>query len=189
MTDDTTNDDAELAAAELDDLKDRAAAAGLKFHPNIGYENLSAKYQEFMEAKEVASAPPAPAPVVAETAGQTRNRVKLKQTALVHIRVSCMNPNKKEWEGEVFTVSNAAVGTLKKYVPFDADWHVPYMIYTMIKERECQIFRTVKDSRGNASRTGKLIKEFGVEVLPDMTPAELKALAQRQAMASGTAAA
>jgi hypothetical protein len=40
----------------------------------------------------------------------------------------------------------------------------------------------VKDSRGNNVRKGKLIKEFAIEVLPQLTEAELKEMARRQAM-------
>ena len=74
---------------------------------------------------------------------------------------------------------------MKKYVPFNADegWHVPTIIYKQLVNRECQVFTTVRDARGNASRKGKLIKEFAIEVLPQLTPDELQELARRQAMA------
>ena len=49
-------------------------------------------------------------------------------------------------------------------------------------QRQCQVFTTVRDRRGNASRKGKLIKEFSIEVLDPLTEDELKELAQRQAM-------
>ena len=96
-----------------------------------------------------------------------------------------MNPNKKEWEGEIITAGNAGVGTFKKYIPFNADegWHVPNIIYQVLKGRECQVFSTVTGPRGNKFRKGKLIKEFAIEVLPPLTEDELKDLAQRQAMA------
>ena len=70
-------------------------------------------------------------------------------------------------------------------MPFNADagWHVPRIIYQQLAERQCQIFTTVTDSRGNKSRKGKLIREFAIEMMPNLTPAELHELAQRQAMA------
>jgi len=56
-----------------------------------------------------------------------------------------------------------------------------------MEERQCQIFVTGKpDIHGQKPREGKLIKEFAIEILPNLTAAELKALAQRQAMAGGT---
>lgn len=106
-------------------------------------------------------------------------------TKLVRIRVTCMNPAKKEWEGEIFTVGNSVIGTHKRFVPFNADegWHVPQIMLDMIKNRECQVFITEKSKHGVSVRRGKLIKEFAVEVLPPLTEEELKDLAQRQAMA------
>jgi len=96
-----------------------------------------------------------------------------------------MNPNKKEWEGEMFTVSNSVVGTFKKYVPFNNEdgWHVPTIIYKMLKDKQCQIFHTVKNSRGAKVRKGKLIKEYAIELLPDLTLPQLQELAQKQALA------
>ena len=95
-----------------------------------------------------------------------------------------MNPAKKEWEGEIFSCGNTTVGSFTKYVPFNADdgWHVPEMIYKMIRDRQCQVFYTVTDDKGNKIRRGKLIREFAVEKLPPLTPEELHELAQRQAM-------
>ena len=96
-----------------------------------------------------------------------------------------MNPMKNEWPGEIFTTGNDVVGTFKKYVPFNADdgWHVPHIIYEMIRDRQCQVFTTTRTKNGVGVRQGKLIKEFAVEVLSDLTEAELAELAQRQAMA------
>ena len=112
-------------------------------------------------------------------------RRRKEANELIRIRVTCMNPNKREWDGEIFTTGNSTLGTLKKYVPFNADegWHVPRAIYNQIIERQCQIFVTKKDSRGNTTKEGKLIKEFAVEVLPNLTVEELEELARKQAMA------
>ena len=44
------------------------------------------------------------------------------------------------------------------------------------------MFVTVKDSRGNSIRKGKLIKEFAIDVLPPLTADELKEMARRQAL-------
>jgi len=187
MTDEQNNDAAELAAEELDSLKERAKQLGVDFHPSIGYEKLSVKVKDFLVAKE-AEKPEEPAPVVAAplTGNARLVRMKRDMSALVRIRVTCMNANKREWEGEFFSVGNRVVGQIQKYVPYDHIFHVPQMILTMIQERKCQVFYTVTDHRGNKSRKGKLIKEFGIEILPQLTTNELKELAQRQAMANGT---
>ena len=169
---------------ELISLKQRADLLGLSFHPSIGLEKLREKVnavlasQEETKPEEVAQDP------VTETLDQKRRRLRDEAAKLVRIRVTCMNPNKKEWEGEIITAGNAGVGTFKKYIPFNADegWHVPNIIYQVLKSRECQVFYTVTGPQGNKFRKGKLIKEFAIEVLPPLTEEELKDLAQRQAM-------
>lgn len=167
---------------ELTTLKARADLLGISYHPSIGVEKLREKINAAVEPKAdevpVASAE-------SETPGQKRARLQREAAELVRVRVSCMNPFKKEWEGEIITTGNTAVGTYKKYVPFNTEdgWHIPRIIYNQLVQRECQIFVTVRDSRGNTSRKGKMIKEFAIEVLPPLTTEELAELARRQAMA------
>ncbi len=171
--------------AELASLKTRADLLGVKFHPSISVEKL----REKLNAALVTEAPVPDEPVVVaavpeETLVQRRFRKKREANTLVRIRVTCMNPAKKDWAGEIFTSGNSLVGSFTKFVPFNADegWHVPNIIVEQIKERQCQIFVPVKDARGNTTRKGKMIKEFAIEVMPDLTPDELAELARRQAM-------
>lgn len=170
-------------------LKAKADKMGLSYHPNIGLEKLREKVTAHLNGTPEAPEAPA-APVVAEapaeeSPGARKLRKKREAGELVRIRVTCMNPNKKDWDGEIFTASNAVVGTFKKYVPFNADegWHVPRIIYNMITQRQCQVFVTRKGPRGISTKEGKMIREFAVEVLPMLTEEELHDLAQRQAMA------
>lgn len=107
--------------------------------------------------------------------------------ALKRIQVTCMNPMKKEWAGEILSVGSAKLGTFKKYVPFNnTPYHVPKIIYDMMKERKCTQFYTVKqkDGRGGDIRKGKLIPEFNIIDLPPLTPKELEHLANQQALAA-----
>jgi len=191
---------------ELESLKKRADQMGLKYHHKVGLVKLKKAVNAALKPQT-----PEPTPSIAEakeaisvdltreeqairnakvTPIKTVANMSPKEAAsrLVRIRVNCMNPNKTEWEGEIFTVSNRFFG-FKKYVPFNNDegWHVPYMIYAHLKERKCQIFYNQKDDRGNSTRTGKLIHEFAVEVMDPLTSDEMQELAQRQAMASGSA--
>ena len=170
------SDDLAVPADELTILKARADQLGISYHPSIGLEKL----REKVNARLAPSEPEAEA----SSENQERQRLVMEASKLVRIRVTCMNPQKKEWDGEIFTVGNSAVGTFKKFVPFNADdgWHVPHIIFEALQARECQIFVTVTDSRGNAVRKGKLIKEFAIEVLPPLTKEELADLAVRQAM-------
>lgn len=172
----------ELKQDEREALKDRLDQLGVKYHPATGVEKLRALVEKALSDDEPEEEVVTEA--VKESPMQRRNRLRDEASKLVRIRVTCMNPNKKEWQGEIFTVSNSVVGTFKKYVPFNAEdgWHVPDIIYKQIKNRKCQTFVTVPGPRGAKVRKGKLISEFAVEVLPPLTEEELKDLAQQQAM-------
>lgn len=171
---------------ELTSLKARADLLGITYHPSIGLEKLRDKVNAAVTSTG-ADVENEAKPQLNEN--EERAAVQRKAVELVRIRVTCMNPAKKEWEGEIFTTGNSVVGTIKKFVPFNVDegWHVPRMILEMLQQRECQVFTTVRDGRGNTTRRGKIIKEFAVEVLPPLTEAELKELAQRQAMSGSVA--
>lgn len=180
---DIENDDLTTAVDELTSLKARADLMGISYHPSIGVEKLREKINAALTPKK--DGEPTEAAEGEESESAKRTRLHREASELVRIRVSCMNPFKKEWEGEIITTGNSVVGTYKKFVPFNIEegWHVPRIIYEQLISRECQIFVTVRDSRGNTSRKGKLIKEFAVELLPTLTPEELAELARRQAMA------
>ena len=188
MTEENTQ---EAAPDELQLLKNRADQMGLKYHPSIGIDklrdkvNLALKQQDAPIPEAEKPIPDNVAPLV-KTQAQKNSEMRREAGRLIRVRVNCMNPNKKDYEGEIFTVSNSVVGTFKKYVPYNNEegWHIPKMIYDHLIERECQIFYTTNGPRGEKIRKGKLIKEFAIEVLDPLTGEELQKLAQRQAMAN-----
>ncbi len=196
------SNDNETVQDELASLMARADLMGVKYHPSIGLEKLREKINAAIESTgdevnedkaveqaQVASDTVSATPVAAETQLQYHARKKREANELVRVRVTCMNPAKAEWDGEIFTAGNSLIGSLTKYVPFNNEegWHVPRIIYHMMRDRQCQIFVNAKDSRGNTTRQGKLIKEFGIEVLPELTVDELAELAQRQALSNAIA--
>lgn len=179
---------AQLAATELENLKSRAEKLGVKFHPSISAEKLREKIKAHQADGEGEAGEDEPkAEDTTENPSLKKLRLKREALKLVRVRITCMNPAKKEWEGEIITVANNAVGTVKRYVPFNTEdgWHVEHILLEQLRQRQCQIFVTEKDSRGNKVRKGKLIREFAIEVLPPLTEEELAELAQRQALAKG----
>lgn len=181
---DNQEDDVIEMPSELDSLKAKADLLGVSYHPSIGAEKLREKINAALSGQDGGKVE-APVKAAGETESERKARKRREASELIRIRVTCMNPFKNEWEGEIFTAGNAAVGTFKKYVPFNADegWHVPRIIYNQMVERQCQVFVTRKDERGRSIREGKLIKEFAIEVLDPLTTDELAELARRQAMA------
>jgi hypothetical protein len=195
MSDEIMNDEVEdTVLDELTTLKARADMMGIKYHHNAGVEklktliNLKLEGKEGGDIKEDRTDYPknTKVEVLTEEEFQKLSMKERKRNvgSLIRIRVTCMNPNKKSWEGEIISVGSAKLGTYKKFVPFNAEdgWHVPYIIYEALKERKCSIFTTSKDEKGRPVQKSKLIPEFSIEVLPPLTKKELEELARKQAM-------
>lgn len=197
MTEENTNENEVAGPDELTLLKERAAIMGITHHPSIGVEKLKIKINDALAAGK--TEPNVKAPINEPLPVHERKRPKLSEAdikrmyhsrlrkeanRLVRIRLTCMNPNKKNWPGEVFTISNSVIGTVKKFVPFNAEegYHVPQVIYDHLKNRKYQQFSTVKYPNGLQKKVGKLVKEFAIEKLDPLTEAQLKDLAERQAM-------
>lgn len=182
---DTVNDDLGELPDELTTLKARADLLGITYHPSIGLEKLRDKINNAVTKDEpVVAEAAAEEDPEAETESQMRTRLRQEANKLIRVRLSCMNPDKKDWDGEIITTGNAVVGTFTKFVPFNNEegWHIPQIIYQQLINRQCQIWTSDRDSRGNAIRKSKMIKEFSIEVLPDLTHDELQELARRQAL-------
>lgn len=184
--------DEEVVVDELTELKQRADLMKIPYHPSIGLEKLREKVNKAIEnqapdddGEEEVKEEKKAGKAKKESEHDERVRLRNEAMRLVRIRLTCMNPMKKEWNGEIFSVGNNAVGTIKKFVPFNAEegWHVPHILYEMLRDRQCQVFSTGRTKNGVQFRQSKLIKEFAIEVLEPLSEEELHDLAQRQAMA------
>lgn len=120
-----------------------------------------------------------------------REKLIKENMKLVRLRIVNLDPKKKDLPGEIFTVANEYIGTIRKYVPFgevtEGGYHVPHCIYKMLKSRKFLSIRTRRDPRRNGEEIieQNWVPEFALEVLPQLTPAELKDLATAQAAAGG----
>lgn len=194
MTDQTDNEldtGTELPVIDaLTSLKQRADLMGVSYHPSIGIDKLREKINAKLNGEpEVADAKPvlAKAEIEEESEGQRRARLKKEANRLVRVNITCMNPLKKEWHGEILTAGNSVVGMFRKFIPFNTTdgYHVPQILLSQLQERQCQVFYNEKSHRGVTVRRGKLIKEFAIEMLTPLTEDELKELGRRQAMEAG----
>lgn len=200
---------------ELTMLKERARMMGIPFSNNISVETLKAKIEAKMNGEpdplqktdslddgstnapvqqtqpqttvQPLQDPAAPVQKV-ETLRQKLVRENMK---LVRLRIVNLDPKKKDLPGEIFTVANEYLGTVKKYVPFgevtEDGYHVPYCIYKMMKARKFLNIRTYKDRKNNNQIRVEQnwAPEFALEVLPPLTKDELARLATAQAAAGG----
>ena len=149
---------------ELELLKERATDMGITFNANIGVDKL----REKVNAKLATPTEPVKTGVAA---------LKAEALKLVRIRITCLNPNKKEFEAEYFKAGNSLISTVTRIVPFEIETHVEQIIFNAIKARQVAYVRNEKNSEGHMVPVRKLRNEFQVEVLPPLTEAELKKLA------------
>ena len=193
---------------ELDLLKQRATLMGITFSNNIGEETLRqriADKQAELEAaasgeqnnegevnqqpeqKEVNALEAGASPKETTTERQLtlREKIRQEQMRLVRVRITCLDPKKKDLPGEILTVANEYLGTVRKFIPFgevtDDGYHIPYCLYKMLDARKFLNIRTFKDRRTGTVRVESgYVKEFALEVLDPLTPAELAKLATAQ---------
>ena len=143
------------------------------------------KKKKLLQSKKTAT--------VDDTSGSTENpaqraaRLRNEALKLVRVNVMCMNPSKKEWDGEIISVSNRFIGTVKKFVKFNTEdgYHIPQAILNVLEARQFQTFVTKTNDKGMKYREGKLVPEFNIQKLPALTQEELDELARKQAAADG----
>lgn len=184
------------AADELSLLKQRARMMGIGFSNNIGLQALRQK----IEAKQNEVEDEVEDLVANQTnplTGDEPNKPKMtirqlmvqEELKLIRLRITNLDPKKKDLPGEIFTVANEYLGTVRKFVPFgevtDNGYHVPNCIYQMMKERKFLNIRTRKSSTGKIYVEKTMAQEFALEVLPPLSKTELERLANAQA-AAGT---
>ena len=202
------NDDLQMPT-EMDLLKQRATLMGIAFSNNIGEETLRQRIadkqaeldaaasgeqndeeeeEEQPEQKEVNALESATASTQEATNERPltlREKICLEQLRLVRVRITCLDPKKKDLPGEILTVANEYLGTVRKFIPFgevtDDGYHIPYCLYKMLDARKFLNIRTFKDRRTGTVRVESgYVKEFALEILDPLTPAELAKLANAQ---------
>lgn len=191
----------EQAVDELTLLKERAKVMGIPFSNNISLETLRKRVADKMEGKDEAPEvnaltgdPEIAQAMAAKPLNQKANAVALRklmyaqQMRQVRVRVTNMDPKKKDLPGEIWTVANEYLGTVRKFVPYgeqtDDGFHIPYCLYRLLDSKRFLHIRDVKDRTTGIVRQDKVwAKEFSLDVLPTLTQAELDRLAAAQAAA------
>lgn len=191
----------ETAVDELALLKERAKQMGIPFSNNISLETLRKRISDKMEGKDVPEVNPltgdaeiaaitsAPAKLDAkQNALALRKMMQREQMKLVRVRITNMDPKKKDLPGEIWTVSNEYLGNVRKMIPYgeqtDDGYHIPYCLFRLLQSKRFLHIRTVKDRVTGLERQEKQwVKEFSLDVLPDLTKEELTRLAAAQAAA------
>ena len=145
------------------------------------------------EAKTITSALN---PLVGDKAGEIPAKQKTKRQRviddamrLIRVRITNLDPKKKELHGEILCVGNRYIGTVKKFIPYgeltDNGYHIPKVLFDELDSRKFLHIRTTRNKQnGQIEVKTSYAKEFALEVLPPLTQEELARLAAAQSAAS-----
>ena len=192
----------EAAVDELTLLKERAKQMGIPFSNDISLETLRKRIADKMEGEDEPEVNPlagdseiaaittdAPKKLDAkQNALALRKLMHREQMKLVRVRITNMDPKKKDLPGEIWTVANEYLGNVRKMIPYgeqtDDGFHIPYCLFRLLQSKRFLHIRTVKDRvTGLERQENQWVKEFSLDVLPDLTKEELARLAAAQAAA------
>lgn len=184
----------EAAAFEAETKKlvrEQGKILGVKFAPNASLETM---VEELKAARALIL--DAPAPVAAPedtvspeaTAYLEMKELRLDLMKLVRIKISCLNPAKTDLPGEILTIHNDVVGTVKKFIPYNEAgeaYHVPNILLKMLQRKQfLQIKEPPKGSRAPATK--RLVREYSIEILDQLTERELGDLRKAQNAAASS---
>lgn len=157
---------------EKEVLMARADKLGISYSNNIGLETLrkriEAKLDEADKAEEEVKHTPSPL--------QKKRKEALQ---LVRVNITSMENTKNNLSGEIFTVSNNVIGTVKRYIPFGQDWHIERIFLDTLREKQFQRFTSVNTTNGSVRRA-MLVPAYAIQELPPLTEKELDELRKSQ---------
>ena len=181
----------EQTKTELELLQEQATIMGITFSKKAGVAALKEKIAAKMNGEsieddevEVEQTPTKQTLTKAETEAKQRKEIYNEAMKLVRIHVSCMNPAMSEVPGAIFAVANEYIGNVRKYVPFtghDDGWHVPNCIYQLLLSKQFTTTRTQRDPITKREvQVPVTLKEFNIQVLPQLTEEELELMKKAQ---------
>ena len=159
--------------SERELLLERAAAMGLEVPDNIPTEKLKSVIEKKLGTTSTKEESKEEQESDYETAFK-------EATKLIRCRVVPNDVLKRDWDGEIITVSNAVIGTIKKYVQFNEPYHLPNIIYLTLLDAKYQNTGGAKKVNDVAVEPGKLVPAYNIEVLPPLRAEELEQLRQSQ---------
>lgn len=180
-----TTEDTEIN--ERDYWKEQANIRGVSYPNNVPTQKLKELVQAKIAEQE------------AMTTGGTRGRNSLEAlapevlrnideaTALVRFTIHTLDPSKQDWTGITVTAGNANFSPVRRTIPLNAPvWHAERILVELLKSmqyahRKSERHPRLKTHVDNLTKA-KYLPCFKIVELPPLTPEELKALAEQQAL-------
>lgn len=167
MTDTKTKEIKEMT--ELEILQAQAELLGIPFRKNTPAKTLRESIKEALAVSEDDS-------VMTEA---KRKEMEDESLKLMRVIISPRASHMQDQQGQLFTIGNAYLGMHTKYVLFNEEYHIPFILYNHIKNQQAQIFVS-KTVKGQKVRESKLIPAYNVTDLEPLTKEELAELARIQ---------
>ena len=175
---------------KINELRELCDKYGIDYAPQAGEKRLQELLDEYYKQAEVmdSAAPKAKETVEDEpkekvqSVREKRNEIKKKALALVRFRCTCNDPMFKKWKGNFYQVENKAIGTVKKYIPFNnKPYHAPEVLVKFLESQVYQDFEEHTDRNGVKHRKPLMKPRFNIERMAPLTKKELEDLAKTQA--------
>ena len=165
-----------LADVRTKEYKEDPKDSELQVTGNVKHRSLPGSTPESRAAKEKH---------IADINTMTAEKAAMK---LVRVVVTPNDPLMVNYPGLIFTVGMSGINNgrmIKKFVPFSNEdgWHIPTIILRQVESAEMQKFKTITRPDGEKVLEPYLTKKFNVQILPDLTNAEIKRLADQQTTA------
>ena len=151
---------------------------GLEIHPNTKVENMVTMVNQGLIYK-YGDADDAP---MVEEVVEGVSAARRAAERLVRVRVNALDPQMQGLGSSPFGFSNSVIGTIQRVVPLDAaeGFYIPVVLIDVIKEKKYRITKYRQDDRGNDIPYSVELPSFSIEILDDLTAAEVDVIRQRQ---------
>ena len=113
--------------------------------------------------------------------GQAKLKARREALKLIRVNITCKDPSKNSWDGEILSAGNDVIGDVKKFIPFNTEdgYHIPQILINVMKSKKCTVFVN-KRVNGQTVKEAKSIGAYGIEYLEPLTEQELNELASDQ---------
>ena len=155
--------------SELELLKTQAGILQLKYKSNVTAKTLRKQIMEALSDDDDSEG----------MSNKERQEMISENTKLIRCIIMPVAAHMRDYQGQIFSAGNSALGIISKYVLFNTEFHVPNILLKQIQAQEFQFF-VKRNVNGEEFRESKMRKAFNVEILDPLTPEDLKELARNQ---------
>jgi len=155
------------------ELLARASLMGLSVHPNAKNDTIAAKIAAHLKAEPTKEdgVPEEPKPL-------TKTEKEVHPSKRLHrVIITCNDPQKADQSGDIMSVSNSVVGTMRFYFHFNKPWHVPEIVLDTLKESKLFLHSSRKDGKEVVTRE---VPRYNIQYLPSLTDKERNRIADKQ---------